>query len=182
MPFILPTLLSFQGSAHLLGVGSFSMLYKTAFPNNVVSVVLPVWCPPVMIPEKRNRSIHVFSLYYVRENVNILWNFSAESRCYRARLTADFTGCKDAEIVRDLIRFTLYGIPVWFGTWQAGPAHTGFANWQACPEADLRQFLHRLVGNTSQMIIPRYQPMGCCAFSAPYSLFDPVWSEISTSP
>ena len=52
-------------------------------------------------------------------------------------------------------------IPVWFGTWQAGPAHTGFANWRACPDGysvlckqctypDLRQFLHRLVGNTSQ--------------------------------
>ena len=24
------------------------------------------------------------------------------------------------------------------------------------------------------VIIPQYQPMGCCAFSAPYSLFDTV--------
>ena len=29
MPFKLPTLLSFQGSAHLLGVGSFNILYET---------------------------------------------------------------------------------------------------------------------------------------------------------
>ena len=29
MPFILPALLSFQGSAHLFGVGSFSKLFFT---------------------------------------------------------------------------------------------------------------------------------------------------------
>ena len=28
MPILLPALLNFQGSAHLFGVGSFSMLYK----------------------------------------------------------------------------------------------------------------------------------------------------------
>ena len=25
-------------------------------------------------------------------------------------------------------------IPVWFGTWQAGPAHTGFAKMRECPD------------------------------------------------
>ena len=49
--------------------------------------------------------------------------------------------------------YLLFGkqcMPVLFGTWQAGLAHTGFANWRAYPNPDLRQFLHRLVGDTSQ--------------------------------
>ena len=45
MPFILPTLLSFQGSTHLLGVGSFSILliyfdYKTEYLQTYSSLIL----------------------------------------------------------------------------------------------------------------------------------------------
>ena len=37
MPFILPTLLSFQGSTHLFGVGSFSNIIIGEYSSDIVS-------------------------------------------------------------------------------------------------------------------------------------------------